>query len=78
MGFIKQSLQKVLIGLIYCYRYFIAGLFGHCCRFEPSCSTYAIEAVRIHGSCKGCVLTLRRLLRCHPWHPGGLDPVPKR
>jgi uncharacterized protein len=46
------------------------------CRFSPSCSTYAIEALTIHGLIRGTGLALRRLLRCHPWNPGGYDPVP--
>ena len=46
------------------------------CRFHPTCSAYAVEALTLHGVLRGCWLTLRRLLRCGPWHPGGLDPVP--
>ena len=48
------------------------------CRFHPSCSTYAVEAVRTHGSARGGMLAVRRLGRCHPWNPGGIDPVPPR
>lgn len=48
------------------------------CRFYPSCSHYAVEALRVHGAPRGLWLTLRRLARCHPFHPGGLDPVPQR
>ena len=48
------------------------------CRFYPSCSTYAVEAIREHGALRGLVLGARRLLRCHPWNVGGLDPVPPR
>ena len=52
-------------------------LLGPRCRFYPSCSQYALEAVRTHGSLRGSSLALRRLLRCHPWHAGGYDPVPE-
>lgn len=48
------------------------------CRFHPSCSTYAVAAVRAHGSARGGMLAVRRLGRCHPWNPGGIDPVPPR
>lgn len=67
-----------LIGLIRLYQYVISPLLGSRCRFWPSCSNYAIDAVRLHGPIKGGWLALRRLLKCHPWHPGGVDPVPPR
>lgn len=73
---ISKIFQKCLIYFIYGYQAAISGLLGHCCRFEPSCSTYAIEAIQTHGCLTGCLHTLRRLVRCHPWHPGGIDPVP--
>lgn len=62
--------------MIQFYRYTISSLLGHCCRFEPSCSAYTLEAIEQHGCGKGCYLGLRRIFRCHPWHPGGIDPVP--
>lgn len=58
------------------YQYIISPLLGTHCRFYPSCSQYADTAIRRHGLLKGAYLTMRRLLRCHPWHEGGVDPVP--
>ena len=69
-------LKGFLIALLRVYRWTISPLLGPCCRFHPSCSCYAEEAVRRHGPLRGGWLSLRRLLRCHPWHPGGYDPVP--
>ena len=70
-------MQKVLILLLRAYRYLLSPWLGHHCRFHPTCSAYAIEAIESHGALGGSWLTLRRLLRCHPWHPGGVDPVPE-
>jgi len=67
---------RLLVGLIGFYRRWISPLFPPACRFYPSCSAYAVEAVTVHGALRGSWLALRRLLRCGPWHPGGLDPVP--
>lgn len=58
------------------YRYCISPLLGSNCRFYPSCSSYAEDAIEVHGALRGVLLAVRRLLRCHPWHPGGYDPVP--
>lgn len=69
-------MRRSLIFLIYCYRICLSPFIGYNCRFYPSCSNYAEEAIRTHGVVKGCYLTLRRLSRCHPWHEGGVDPVP--
>jgi putative membrane protein insertion efficiency factor len=66
---------RVFIALVRVYQVCIAPLMFPCCRFYPSCSEYAIDAVSRYGPLKGSYLALRRLLRCHPWHRGGYDPV---
>ncbi len=76
MATISHSITACLIAIIRFYRFAISSLLGHCCRFEPSCSSYAMEAIKMHGCLKGCRLSLWRILRCHPWHAGGVDPVP--
>ena len=67
---------RMLMGMIAGYRRFISPLLGPHCRFAPSCSAYALEAVRVHGALRGSWLAVRRIARCHPFNPGGLDPVP--
>ncbi|GLZ32687.1 hypothetical protein Lesp02_48750 [Lentzea sp. NBRC 105346] len=69
---------KALLLPVHFYRRFISPLLPPTCRFHPSCSAYAVEALNVHGALRGSWLTVRRLLRCGPWHPGGLDPVPPR
>jgi putative membrane protein insertion efficiency factor len=69
-------MQTLVIGLIRVYQWLLSPFLGANCRFYPTCSHYAAEAVRTHGSLKGLWLALRRVGRCHPWHPGGVDPVP--
>lgn len=71
------DMKRLLIALVHLYQYLISPLLGPRCRFHPSCSHYAIEALEKHGLLRGLWLSLRRLLRCHPWHPGGYDPVPE-
>jgi hypothetical protein len=71
-------MKSLLIALMQAYRYAISPMLGRNCRFEPSCSEYAIEALQTHGACKGAWLSGVRLCRCHPWHAGGFDPVPPR
>lgn len=69
-------MQRLLIWLIRAYRYCISPALGCHCRFHPTCSSYALEAVQGHGALRGARLALWRLLRCHPWTAGGYDPVP--
>ena len=68
--------QRTLIALVRGYRLLLSPWLGSQCRFEPTCSAYAEEAIVRYGACKGSYLALRRLLRCHPFARGGLDPVP--
>ena len=68
-------MKTILIWLIIFYRKFISPIMGPHCRFEPTCSMYALQAIRKYGAIKGSVLTVKRLLKCHPFHPGGYDPL---
>lgn len=74
----KRCPARVLVLLVRGYQLLISPLLGPRCRFQPSCSQYAIEALRTHGALKGSWLTLMRIGRCHPLHSGGYDPVPPR
>jgi putative membrane protein insertion efficiency factor len=69
-------MKAVLIALIDAYRFLLSPFFGNQCRFYPTCSAYAREAIDTHGALKGSWFALRRVLKCHPWHPGGIDNVP--
>lgn len=71
-------MRQLLICFVKAYRYLLSPLLGNHCRFYPSCSSYAITALEEHGAARGSWLALRRLLRCHPFHPGGVDPVPEK
>ena len=73
----KSISSKVIIYLIKAYRLILSPWLGNHCRFYPSCSAYAIEAVQQHGTIKGSWLAIKRLACCHPWHEGGVDPVPE-
>ena len=67
--------RRLLIGLVQFYRYMLRPWLGNVCRFEPSCSAYALQALHQHGAAAGAYLAARRILRCHPWCDGGCDPV---
>jgi len=71
-------MRTTLLGLIRLYQLVISPLLGPRCRFYPTCSQYAAEAIQKHGSIRGIALALTRIARCHPWHPGGVDLVPDR
>jgi hypothetical protein len=72
----KALLAKPFIWLVRGYQLFISPFVPPSCRFHPTCSHYAIEALQKHGALHGLWLAIRRIARCHPWHPGGHDPVP--
>lgn len=69
-------MKRVLIWLVRGYKRFISPLLPPACRFTPTCSEYALEAIQKYGALKGGWMAIRRILRCHPFHPGGYDPVP--
>ena len=69
-------IKSMLLGLLRVYRYVVSPVLGRNCRFHPSCSEYALEAVERHGALRGGWLAIKRVCRCHPFHPGGYDPVP--
>jgi putative membrane protein insertion efficiency factor len=76
MRLISRLFKSLLIGLIKMYQLLLSPMLGQNCRFYPTCSHYAQESLNKHGIIKGGYLASRRLLRCHPWHDGGFDPVP--
>ncbi|MFE8032142.1 membrane protein insertion efficiency factor YidD [Thiohalocapsa marina] len=69
-----RTLVRLIIRV---YQYAISPLLGQHCRYHPSCSQYTLEAVERFGVFRGCLMGIKRLSRCHPWHPGGFDPVPE-
>ncbi|MDP1595740.1 MAG: membrane protein insertion efficiency factor YidD [Methylotenera sp.] len=69
-------MARFLVGVVKAYQLILSPMLGQQCRFYPTCSQYAIEAIRKHGAFLGTYFTVRRLLRCHPWHAGGHDPIP--
>ena len=72
---ISYCLQKIALAFLKFYRYCISPLLGYRCRFYPSCSEYAQTAIEVYGIWYGSGKTCKRILKCHPWHPGGYDPV---
>lgn len=73
----QKIMTKILVALVKGYQLVLSPFFGQQCRFTPTCSQYAIEALQNHGPARGLLLTVKRMLRCHPWHTGGHDPVSK-
>lgn len=71
-------MKKILLGIIYFYQKWISPAKPPTCRFYPTCSHYGVEAIQTHGALIGSYLTIKRILKCHPFHPGGIDPVPKK
>jgi uncharacterized protein len=74
--FVIRVPAYVMLGVFRLWQLLVSPTYGQTCRFYPSCSAYGVEAVRSHGAMRGGWLTVRRIFRCHPWNPGGVDPVP--
>lgn len=70
-------MRRIMIFLIKLYQIILSPFVGQHCRFYPSCSAYSLEAVEKHGAMRGMWLSIKRISRCHPWHEGGIDPVPE-
>jgi uncharacterized protein len=71
-------IKRLLMGIVRGYRLVLSPWLGSACRFEPTCSAYALQALEHHGAAAGSYLTVHRLMRCHPWCAGGSDPVPEQ
>jgi putative membrane protein insertion efficiency factor len=69
-------MTRLMLFVIRAYQYLLSPWWGNQCRFDPTCSAYAMQAIEQHGALRGSWLALRRLTKCHPWHRGGFDPVP--
>lgn len=76
LRFVVRIPAFLLIGVFRVWQLAVSPTYGQTCRFYPNCSAYGVEAVRVHGAVRGGWLTVRRVGRCHPWNPGGVDPVP--
>jgi len=72
---LRHFFQTLLVALIRAYQLLVSPVLPRSCRFHPTCSEYALTAIRMHGPLRGILLGIRRLMRCHPFHPGGYDPV---
>ena len=77
-GAILARMKWMMLRLIGAYQLALSPFFGRQCRFYPTCSAYAQEAIEVHGSLRGSWLAIMRIARCGPWHPGGVDPVPPK
>lgn len=71
----RELLKIVIINILKIYKYFLSPFLPQSCRFYPTCSVYSMEAIEKYGIFKGCYLTARRLIKCHPFHSGGYDPL---
>ena len=77
-SWLREAPRRTLIALVQIYRFAFKPWLGNACRFEPSCSAYALQALQRHGAAAGAMLIAARLTRCHPWCAGGHDPVPQQ
>ena len=75
LDLVMKTVSMVLVAALWSYRTAVSPFLGPCCRFAPSCSVYASQAINRHGAARGTWMALKRVLRCHPFHPGGWDPV---
>ena len=75
-GSVRKTMIRVLMGIVRLYQITLSSYLGRQCRFHPTCSNYALDALGNHGPLRGSWLALKRLLKCHPFHPGGFDPAP--
>jgi hypothetical protein len=75
---VSIALRKIPVGIIKLYQSLLSPMLGPTCRFHPSCSHYTIDAITEHGLIYGCWLSIRRILKCHPFNDGGYDPVPEK
>lgn len=77
MSILNRFIKSIFMGIIKLYQIAISPMLGASCRFTPTCSAYALEAIQTHGVVRGGWLSIKRIARCHPYHAGGFDPVPE-